>query len=113
MPELSVLDEDLLAFQVPAAILQRRQVLRGAKQVDQVLVQWSGFPSSLATWEDEIALKSRFPRALAWGQAQSKGGGNVTGTPRPESKTSSPAQLGRPKRKAKPNPRVSGNDWVQ
>ncbi|WVZ54264.1 hypothetical protein U9M48_005089 [Paspalum notatum var. saurae] len=36
---------------------------------DQVLVQWSGWPSELATWEDLISLKQTFPFALAWGQA--------------------------------------------
>ena len=73
MPELAVLAEDLLPLQVPASILQRRQVLRGVRQVPLVLVHWSGFPASLTTWEDEIPLKSRFPRALAWVQAKLKG----------------------------------------
>jgi hypothetical protein len=36
-----------------------------------------GLPASLATWENIIELKARFPRALAWGQAAGKGGENV------------------------------------
>lgn len=67
LPELPLLDEDLLPFQVPASILKRRIVTRGVKQIAQVQVQWSGFPLTLATWEDEEALRTRFPRALAWG----------------------------------------------
>lgn len=33
-------------------VLARRSILRGAKLVDQMLIQWDGFPSELATWED-------------------------------------------------------------
>ena len=112
MPELLVLDEDLLPLQVPEAILQKRRVQRGARQVKQVLVQWSGFPASLATWEDKIPLRSRFARALAWGQAKSKGRGNVTGTTAP-SNPSGPAQEKptRPQRSKQPNQRYAGPDW--
>lgn len=46
--------------------------------VSQVLVQWSGQPESLATWEDQDDLKRRFPRAPAWGQAGFQGEGNVS-----------------------------------
>jgi hypothetical protein len=34
-------------------------------------------PETLATWEDMEALKQRFPATPAWGQAVSKGRGNV------------------------------------
>lgn len=78
----------------------------------QVKVSWSGFPSSLATWEDEEALRSRFPRALAWGQAKTQGGRNVTGTPATTAQDLGPAQAGRPKRNVKPNAQVHGPDWV-
>ncbi|VAH54334.1 unnamed protein product [Triticum turgidum subsp. durum] len=113
MPELPVLDEDLLPLQVPEAVLQKRRVQRGARQVKQVLVQWSGFPTSLATWEDKIPLRSRFPRALAWGQAKRKGRGNVTRTT--PSNPSEPAQAKptRPQRSKQPNQRYTGPDWSQ
>ena len=59
--------------QVPECILQRRLSANGASP--EVLVQWSGLPSSLATWEDAADLRRCFPRAPAWGPAGSFGGG--------------------------------------
>jgi hypothetical protein len=35
-------------------------------------------PPEMATWEDEDEFIARFPSLTAWGQASSKGGGNVT-----------------------------------
>jgi hypothetical protein len=64
-------------LQIPVRVLQRRLRQNGVVTVHQVLVQWSGQPESLATWEDYDELKQRFPRALAWGQAGSQGGENV------------------------------------
>lgn len=75
--EQPVLDDDLLPFQVPEAILDRRITQRDHGQVKQVLIHWFDLPASLAAWEATIPLKSRCPRAMAWGQAKSKGGGNV------------------------------------
>jgi hypothetical protein len=46
--------------------------------VPQVLVRWSYLPEELCTWEDEVPLRQQFPRAPAWGQAGSKGGGDAT-----------------------------------
>ena len=34
----------------------------------QALIQWSGMPSTMATWEDMETLRQRFPRAPAWGK---------------------------------------------
>jgi hypothetical protein len=62
---------------VPKAILQHRLVKKGNTAVPQVLVTWSGLPSSSATWEDHNMLKIRFPAAPAWGQAASSAGGGV------------------------------------
>lgn len=67
-------------LQIPALILQRRVVMRGAKRVLQVLVQWSNGSTKLATWEDLETLKQMFPRAPAWGQAASQQGKIVSGT---------------------------------
>ena len=62
---------------VPEHILQRRLVRKGNTVVPQVLVTWSGLPSSSATWEDHHVLKTRFLAAPAWGQANSSAGGGV------------------------------------
>ena len=52
--------------------------LPGGRQVDQVLVRWSGCDNTLDTWEDELSLWQQFPSAAAWGQAAPQGGGNVS-----------------------------------
>jgi len=69
------------ALRVPSRLLQRRLRQQGAVTVSQALVQWSGLPESLATWEDIDDLKRRFPRAPAWGQATAQGRGNVNTAP--------------------------------
>lgn len=69
-------------FLVPARVLQRRLRQQGPMSVSQVLIQWSGQPETLATWEDFDDLKRRFPRAPAWGQAGSQGEGNVSDSTR-------------------------------
>lgn len=65
----------IVAYQVPEAVIHRRLVARGPKTVLQVLVKWTGMSTELATWEDFEALKQRFPRCTAWGQAGALGGG--------------------------------------
>ena len=39
-------------WSIPERILQRRQLPRGKKFIQQSLIQWSNMPVSLATWED-------------------------------------------------------------
>ncbi|WVZ58303.1 LOW QUALITY PROTEIN: hypothetical protein U9M48_008586, partial [Paspalum notatum var. saurae] len=41
----------------------------------EVLVRWTSLPDSMATWEEEIDLRRRYPKAPAWGQAGIEGGG--------------------------------------
>ena len=74
----SVLPSPLDVLQVPTRVLQRRLRQQGPVSVAQVLVQWSGQPESLATWEDADELRQRFPRSPAWGQAGAQGRGNVS-----------------------------------
>ncbi|WVZ87398.1 hypothetical protein U9M48_034038 [Paspalum notatum var. saurae] len=73
----SVLPPKHSQFQIPLRVLQRRSVSRGDRNVSQVLIHWSTWPVSLATWEDEAVLRQQFPAAPAWGQAGTHGGGNV------------------------------------
>lgn len=79
-----------LSLQFPVQVLQRRLVTRGTEAVTQALIQWSGLPSSLATWEDEVPLKQKFPQAPAWGHAGSQGRGSVTSPRTPRTRV--PAQ---------------------
>jgi hypothetical protein len=46
-----------------------------------VLIQWSNSDEALSTWEDEEALRARFPDAPAWGQAGFQQRGNVSSAP--------------------------------
>lgn len=60
---------------IPVQILDTRAISRGGALAKQVLVQWSGQPPTLASWEDADDLRRRY--RSAWGQAIAKGGGNV------------------------------------
>lgn len=62
---------------VPEQVLQRRRVRKGNHAIMQVLVTWTGLPSTSSTWEDYTVVRSRFPDAPAWGQADSSAGGGV------------------------------------
>jgi hypothetical protein len=64
LPVTDVLPDDLAQFQVPQQILDHRWTT-GDSPVEEVLVQWSQMPPSLATWETLECLKQCFPRALA------------------------------------------------
>jgi len=96
------------ALQFPAKVLDRRVQTKDHVTVSQVLVQWSSWPPSLATWEDEAALRAKFPVAPAWGQAVSKEEGDVRVA---LSTTKANRAANRPRRTTKPNPQVFGPDW--
>jgi len=76
--EAAELPTALMGHQIPEQVLQRRVLSKDSAVVLQGLIKWSGLTQSLATWVDLESLKQRFPRAPAWGQAGSKGGGSVT-----------------------------------
>ena len=85
--------------------------------VAQVLVRWSD-DSIEPTWEDRDELHSRFPCAAAWGQAATQAGDGVS-TPdstspsaQPTTKPDDETAQGPAKMIKKPNPRVSGSQWV-
>jgi hypothetical protein len=63
---------------VPQRVIDRRLVQKGNRAIPQVRVTWKGLPDTVATWEDYNIIKQRFPRAPAWGQADSPAGGGVT-----------------------------------
>lgn len=75
LPVSATLPSTTLQLQFPEQVLDRRTVSRGGSSIDQILVRWSGLEDVLATWEDEEALKAKFPAATAWGQAASQGEG--------------------------------------
>lgn len=59
-------------------VLQRRLVKKGNHAITQVLVKWCNLPADYATWEDWNVVTKKFPRVVAWGQANSSGTGDVT-----------------------------------
>ena len=63
---------------VPTKVLAERLLPRGATTIKQLLIQWGDLPPEMATWEEEIGVKRRYPESSAWGQAETQGGGNVT-----------------------------------
>jgi hypothetical protein len=85
-PAILCLDE--FALLQPAEVMARKQIKRGGSMISRVLVRWLGLPATTVTWEDEAALQQQFPAVLAWGQASTQGGGNVTPRPmHPQPKT--------------------------
>jgi hypothetical protein len=73
------------------ALQVSEQVQCGTRSIPQLLIKWSDLPADLATWEDAIAIKQKFPVAPAWGHAGSQGGGCQQPTPR-GSRSYAPAQ---------------------
>jgi hypothetical protein len=65
------------AFRFPLKVLQCRLKPHDDRLITEVLIQWSCWPPSMATWELEDELKLQFPAAPAWGQAGFQGGKNV------------------------------------
>jgi len=103
-------------FRIPVKVLQRRVKHDGDGIVSEVLVQWSSWPPSMATWELEDELKKQFPAAPAWGQAgfQDRRNVKILGTKDTEGEAAADIGPGavKPKRTLKPNPLYSGSDWV-
>jgi hypothetical protein len=62
--------------QVTLAVLQKR--LDSTGKTVEILVHWSGFPKSLATWENYDDLKRIFPGSSALELAETFGGGSVS-----------------------------------
>lgn len=98
-------------LQVPVRVLQRRFRQKGPVAVSQALIQWSGQPESLATWEDIDELKQRFPRSPAWGQAGFQGKGNVSTTTVPDQDAQEEGK--RERRARQESKRYSARDWVK
>jgi hypothetical protein len=104
-------------LQVPVRVLQRRIRQQGLRTIVQVLVQWSGAPEEMATWEDQESLQQKFPRAPAWGQAGFQGKGIVSDQEQPEDhregSRDDSTDMPRPKRNAKKPSWLSDRDWAQ
>lgn len=102
---------------IPVKVLQRHFRQAGERAVPQRLIQRSDQPESLATWEDLEALKQRFPRAAAWGQAAFQGKGDVKAKPRAttgDNPTNEAQEVVRlDKRLRQPTQRYASDEWVK
>ncbi|WVZ62540.1 hypothetical protein U9M48_012279 [Paspalum notatum var. saurae] len=96
------------SLQVPEKIITRRVLPQGSSSSSQVLVKWSRRPSSLATWETESALRQRFPRAPAWGQAELQEEGNVSTS----DEFSTEGARATSTHTRRPSRRYAGPEWV-
>jgi hypothetical protein len=59
-PEPEALDDNDATEWLVNRLLDHRKVKRGARQVDQYLVEWKGYPASEATWEPIENLTGSF-----------------------------------------------------
>lgn len=60
----SICTDPCLAI-APLKALKDRSILRGLSTVYQKLIQWSGLPEVMATWEDAGYLKLKYPEFSA------------------------------------------------
>lgn len=112
---IPTLPDDKVGLQIPLEVLDQRMVQQGGSIVHQALIRWSHLPVELASWEDLIALKQRFPFAPAWGQAGFQGRGNVSPLTTTEAAPADPSQMGWPRRSKRDHVRsvlVSRPEWV-
>ena len=59
LPEL--LEEHTVVYE-PEAILATRKVKKQDEEISQILIHWKGKTAEEATWEDEIMIRSQFPK---------------------------------------------------
>ena len=86
--------------------------------MQQVLVRWSQSDAALDSWEDEEALRAKFPNANAWGQAFFRGEGNVSSPGMAEDGAGETTLEGPQdrvvgRRTRKPSSRISGAEWIR
>ena len=102
------------AFRIPVKVLQLRMKPDGDHIVSKVLVQWSSWPPSMATWELEDELQRQFPAAPAWGQVgfQDRRNVRILDAKATEAIAADDGpSSSKPKRALKPNPLYFGPDW--
>ncbi|XP_040379158.1 uncharacterized protein LOC121054199 [Oryza brachyantha] len=112
----STIPADLEVRRIPVAILDTRVRKSSNSAISQVLVQWSQESAAEATWEDFHDLRTRFPRALAWGQAQFQGEAIVKASAAEEQLgdhlEKEEQVAGNQKRARRPNVRICGPEWA-
>lgn len=77
---------------IPVQLLETHWRKKGNSMIEEGRIQWSGSLADNPKWEDLPDLRSRFPRAPAWGQAVFQGKGSVS-DPDPSTSTTQKAQV--------------------
>lgn len=85
--ELPDLMEESSDLYEPETVLAVRKVKHQGEEARQVLIHWKGKTVEEATWEDEIMIRSQFPKFGLEDKAVAEGGGidrtqTATGMPR-------------------------------
>ena len=83
---------------------------------EQVQVQWQRDSKVEVTWEDKVEMQHKFPDALAWGQANFQGRGDVhssTNIAAEENELGLTTRSAQPKRLIQPNRRHVGPGWTK
>jgi hypothetical protein len=104
---------------IPETVLDTRLRHRAGRVITQLLIKWTGWHPSLATWEEEADIKRRFPFAPTWGQAgclQRENVSNLMASKhggKEKAEDDGPSRSGprRSKRIPKPNSRFAGPEW--
>lgn len=99
----------------PVKIVGRRWHHTPTGRREQVQVQWPPDSELDVTWEDMIELQQQFPEALAWGQANFQGRGDVSSSSdggHKDEEMGLTNRSARPKRLIQPNRRHIGPDWT-
>lgn len=73
--ELPDLLEEHIEVYKPEAVLATRKVKKQDEEIRQILIHWKGKTTEEATWEDEIMIKSQFPKFFLEDKAISEGEG--------------------------------------
>jgi hypothetical protein len=75
--DLTVIPDVEIDPPTPIVVLDTRMVSRGSSTTTQLLIQWSRFPSTMTTWEEQKDFCRRYSAAPACGQAGFRGGDSV------------------------------------
>lgn len=83
---------------------------------EQIQVQWPPGSDQDVSWEDQIQLQQQFPDAMAWGQAMSQAGGDVSSSTNQGDATMDmglQSKRARPRRLVQPNRKHVGPERTQ
>jgi hypothetical protein len=72
--ELPELMEEPIEISEPEAVLAARKIKQQQDEIKQVLIHWKGKSVEEATWEDEMMIRSQFPKFALEDKVNLEGG---------------------------------------